>query len=486
MLASALRVTLAAGLVGLSLAATALPAAAQSSGIVCSSHDGSVQRACTIGLNKSLILDLPRDAFDVLVSNPAIADAVVRTPRRIYLTGVAVGQTNLFVFDRLGDVIVSLELSVERDIDGLEETLNRLIPGSAILVEMINDNIVLSGTVQNAADSGRASELAGLFANGGANSSVAVAAADPNAAAAPTSRIVNLLTIEGEDQVHLRVTVAEIERNTVKQLGIDWSAQNLQFGGAMVLGGAAESLFPGAPNFGGQLIENILVPEPGGAAGDMINERSILGFNIEALEQQGLFRTLAEPTLTAISGESASFLAGGEFPIQVVVDGVTTVMYKPYGVSLNFTPVVLSAGRISLRVETEVSEVTNDQGALRVRRASTTLELPSGGSMVLGGLLEDNVQQVTAGLPGIRDVPVLGALFGSRDFQRRETELVIIVTPYLVQPVARSELAQPDDGFAPASDGAAMFLGQLNRQYGVLDESALRGSYEGNVGFIFE
>lgn len=483
MLASALRATLAAGLVGLSLAAIAMPAAAQSSGVVCSNSNGTVQRACTIGLNKSLILDLPRDAFDVLVSNPAIADAVVRTPRRIYLTGVAVGQTNLFVFDRLGDVIVSLELSVERDIGGLEETLRRLVPGSSILVEMINDNIVLSGTVQNAADAGRASELAGLFANGGVNASSNQASSP---VALPESRIVNLLTIEGEDQVHLRVTVAEIERNTIKQLGIDWSAQNLQFGGGLVFSAAGNSAFPGASNLGVDHVTNILVPEPGGGPGDVMNARSILGFNIEALERQGLFRTLAEPTLTAISGESASFLAGGEFPIQVIEDGTVTIQYKPFGVSLNFTPVVLSAGRISLRVETEVSEVTNDQGALAVRRASTTLELPSGGSMVLGGLIQDNVQQVVQGLPGVRDVPVLGALFGSRDFQRRETELVIIVTPYLVQPVARSELARPDDGFAPPSDGAQIFLGQLNRQYGVLDEGALRGSYEGNVGFIFE
>lgn len=485
--ASLPRVVLAAGLATLAFAITAAPAVADTAR--CTTGGDSVYQTCILPLSNSLILDLPRDASDVLISNPEIADAVVRTPRRIYLTGVTVGQTSLFVFDQAGDVIVSLDLSVERDISGLTDLLSRMIPDSAIEVEMINNNIVLSGTVQNAVDAGRANELAALFAEGDADQATGDTGDTGDSAVSggsqTTASIVNLITISGEDQVHLRVTVAEVERNTVKQLGIDWSAQNFNVGD-MVFTAASETLFAGAQSFSGALVEDIIVPEQGESAGSYINAQSTLGLNIEALEQQGLVRTLAEPTLTAISGESASFLAGGEFPLQVVQDGVTTIEYKPYGVSLDFTPVVLSSGRISLHVRTEVSEIISDDGQLNVRRAETTLELPSGGSMVIGGLLRDSVDQTTAGIPGVSDVPVLGALFGSRDYQRQETELVIIVTPYLVEPVARSALAEPGQGFSPASDGSAIFLGQLNRRYGVLEEDDLRGSFQGDVGFIFE
>ncbi|MGV8840974.1 MAG: pilus assembly protein N-terminal domain-containing protein, partial [Bauldia sp.] len=177
---------------------------------------------CTVPLNKSLIIDLPRDARDVLVSNPGIADVVVRTSRRVYLTGIAVGQTNLFVFDQNGDTIVSLDLTVERDISGLAETLRRLIPGSNIAVEMINDNILLSGTVQNAADSRRAEEITAVFANAGAAGADTTAAGNIAGDVARSSQVVNLLTIEGEEQVFLKVTIAEVERTAVRQLGVSW------------------------------------------------------------------------------------------------------------------------------------------------------------------------------------------------------------------------------------------------------------------------
>lgn len=448
-------------------------------------------RICILPLNKSLILDLPADAHDVLVSNPGIADIVVRTSRRIYLTGVAVGQTNLFVFDGQGNTIVSMDLQVERDISGLEETLARLIPGSSITVEIINDNIVLWGTVQNASDANRASQLADVFAHGGAATApgdAVVAAAGAGITDPATSSIVNLLTIEGEDQVMLRVTVAEIERETVKQLGIDWNLQNLEVGGGMVFANAATSLFTG--NLGGAFVRNIL------DGNDNVIAQSRFGVTVQALEQTGLMRTLAEPTLTAISGESASFLAGGEFPVPVSADGDGnfTVEYKPFGVSLAFTPVVLSEGRISLHIEVEVSDLTNE-GAINVggvvlpgiaiRRTETTVEMPSGGALVMSGLIQDQITEVISGLPGIRNLPILGALFGSREFQRSETELVIMVTPYLVNPVAPSELARPDQGFQPAGDIQANFFGQLNLRYGA-QAGAATGGYYGNPGFIIE
>ncbi len=516
---------LRAALVASTAIAAAIPAQASPGDVVpgagnvarCEASGIGGHRMCTLPLNKSLIIDLPADARDVLVSNPDIADVVVRTSRRIYLTGVAVGQTNLFVFDEFGNTIVSLDLQVERDISGLEETLGRLIPGSSIVAEMINDNIILSGTVQNAGDARRASEIANIFANVGAAGQpdagqpgaetvdaggINISLGDPSGEGRQ-SRVVNLLTIEGEDQVFLKVTVAEISRNTVKQLGIDWNLENFQLGGGMVFSAMTQSIFPAnlfAPNrnLTGEYVQNITVPDYGGAAGEMLNARNAIGLTLEAMEQTGLMHTLAEPTLTAISGESASFLAGGEFPVPVRADanGNVIVEYKQFGVSLEFSPVVLSEGRISLHVSTEVSDLSGEGAlaigdvtlpGLNVRRAETTLEMPSGGALVMSGLLQDQIHEVTSGLPGIRQVPVLGALFGSRDFQRNETELVIIVTPYLVDPVARSELALPTDGYAPAGDVRANLFGQLNLRYG--DQGGggdPNAGYHGNPGFIIK
>jgi pilus assembly protein CpaC len=498
------------------LAATAIgasPAGANGTepAAVATGGNQGVQRSVKLGLNKAIVVDLPRDARDVLVSNPTIADAVIRTPRRIYLTGVAVGQANIIIFDRAGQQIVAIDLEVERDNSNLERMLRRLVPGSNITVEVVSDNIVLSGTVKNAADSRKAQDLADIFANGGANAQPAGSSSTTAGAGVavsvtsgtqdiPTSNVINLLSIEGEDQVNLKVTVAEVNRNSIKQLGVDWNASNFNIG-SMVFSGAITNGFAVNPapdtSITGADITNITIPDPGGDAGDRINAQRLLGATLKALQREGLFRTLAEPTLTAISGESASFLAGGEFPVPVGRDrdGNITLEFKPFGVSLTFTPVVLSEGRISLRVKTEVSELSQEGAlqlsgfsipGLKVRRAETTMELPSGGAMVMGGMMQDDVRQSISGLPGLKSLPVLGTLFRSRDYQRNETELVIIVTPYLVKPVARTALARPDDGFAPASDATANFLGRVNRVYGVEGKPAPAGVYRGTFGFIFE
>jgi pilus assembly protein CpaC len=217
---------------------------------------------------------------------------------------------------------------------------------------------------------------------------------------------------------------------------------------------------------------------------------------LRALEQDGLLHTLAEPNLTAISGETANFLAGGEFPVPVAQQlGTISVEFKKFGIGLAFTPVVMSEGRISLKVSTEVSELSN-QGAvvlsnitipaLKVRRAETVVELPSGGSLVMAGLLSDQSKQALSGYPGLKNLPVLGTLFRSRDFLKNETELVVLVTPYVVKPVPRQELAQPDDGFGWASDLNTDLIGQMNRVYGRHPERAPVGRFDGDVGFIVE
>jgi pilus assembly protein CpaC len=466
------------------------------------SGSGTVSRSLKVALDKSVVIDLPRDARDILVSNPDIADAVIRTPTRIYVTGVKVGQSNVIVFDRAGQQIVSLQLEVERDTTALAATLRRLIPDSDISVEVISDNVVLSGSVKNASDSEEAQDVANIFVNGGANDKPASSGGGTSggvsisttAAATPTSAVVNMLTIEGEDQVQVKINVAEVQRSLVKQLGIDFNAQNINIAGLLL--NAATSLpyaVNGAPPPGSG---GITFPQSYNTVGGV--SQGSLSMTINALEQTSLFKTLAEPTLTAISGEAASFLAGGEFPVPTGRDrnGNVTIEFKPFGVALSMTPVVLSDGRINLHVKTEVSELSSDGSvslggisipSLKVRRAETTLELPSGGSMVLGGLLEDSVRQSISQLPGLGKLPVLGPLFRSRDFQRAETELVIIVTPYLVKPVPRSELATPDQGLATASDSQSLLFGNLNRRYGGQSIAPAAGQkYQGHVGYIYQ
>lgn len=433
-------------------------------------------RSVKVGLNKSLVIDLPRDARDILVSNPIIADAVIRTPRRIYITGVAVGQSNVIIFDRAGQQIVILEMEVERDPSTLSIMLDRLVPESAINVEIVSDNIILSGTVRNAGDARRAEDIATAFANGGAFGGTV-----GSGGTVLTSSVVNMLTITGEDQVHLKITIVEMQRSALKQLGVNLSGEITA--GAFSLGFNSEpASFTDPPSS----------LDLGFASG---------GFSIDAtlraLEQTGMLKTLAEPTLTAISGESASFLAGGEFPVPVPGD-VAGVEFKPFGVALAFTPVVLSEGRISLRVKTEVSALSSEGAitiggtsvpSLTVRRAESTLELPSGGSMVLGGLIQDNVRQTIGAVPALGRLPILGTLFRSRDFQRSETELVVIATPYLVGPTTRSALATPDQGFQPASDAQSIFLGNVNRVYGGPGDNPAAyapSKFEGSFGFIFE
>ena len=467
----------------------------------------AASRTVKVGLNKSLVIDLPRDARDILVSNPVIADAVIRTSRRIYITGIAVGQSNVIVFDRAGEQIVSLELEVERDTSTLSRQIARLVPDSNVNVEIVSDNIVLTGTVRNAADARRVQDIAGIFANGGAlgprmgpqssttesssgsNFSVTLTSADDQ----PTSAVINMLNIEGEDQVHLKVSVLEIQRNIAKQFGFS-SEGILDLGGNF-----AAALSTGNPF----AIAGVTLSSNGVSLGWGTSESNFISGTLQALEQTGMLKTLAEPTLTAISGESAAFLAGGEFPVPTGRDqsGNLTIEFKPFGVSLNFTPVVLSEGRISLRVKTEVSELSAEGSfslpgfggsdlnipGLKVRRAESTLELPSGGSMVLGGLLQDDTRQSLGAFPGLGKLPILGPLFRSRDFQRNETELVIIITPYLVKPVPRTALTGPDQGFAAASDAQTIMLGNINRVYGVNGNSPDASyQYQGAFGYIYE
>ncbi|WP_168801139.1 type II and III secretion system protein family protein [Rhizobium rhizophilum] len=461
------------------------------------------RRTVKLGLNKALVVDLPADAHDILVADPAMADAVTRSSRRIYLFGKTVGQTNIFIFGADGNEIVSLDIEIERDIAGLEANLRRFIPQSDINIEIVSDNIVLTGTVRTPQDAARAQSLAQAFLRGGeATTRNQTASGGDNggdvaiyAEERQESQIVNLLTIEGEDQVTLKVTVAEVSRQVLKQLGFSGSVSD----------GSTGISYANPSNLGNAIDPTGTATISAGIGG--------LGINtyINAMEQAGVMRTLAEPSLTAISGEAAKFYVGGEFrlagPQEVTSDEEGTSIERTtqtvdYGIELNFRPVVLAPGRISLQIETNVSEPTWESSqvtgnvlnqvpgstflSIRKREASTTVELPSGGSIVIAGLVQDNIRQATSGLPGLSKVPVLGTLFRSKDFQRNETELVIIATPYLVRPVARGALSRPDDNFNPENDGATFFLNKVNKVYGRRENPVAPGQYHGAVGFIYK
>jgi pilus assembly protein CpaC len=503
----------------------------------------------TLGLSKSLMVQFPFELRDVLVSDPDKVDAVVQASNRVFLIAKKLGQTNAFFFDTKGQQLLTLEVSVGADLGNLDELLKRLVPGSRIHTEMAGNAVVLSGYVRTPIDSKRANDIACQFV--ATNKSVGDTGAQAAAAASTsfsyksesqsqgqyesktqqqaaacgsdTKLVINLLTVEGEEQVMLKVTVAEVQRSILKQFGINIGAvlnsgnfttailsQNaLPLTAAAGLGtlpipaiGTA-GLAPGDPitcATAGSLCNWNQGPAPNtfgnsGVTNGFAGGDSRIVSALRAMERDGLIRTLAEPNLTAVSGETAKFLAGGEFPIPVVdSDGKLSVTFKEFGVGLAFTPVVLSEGRISLKIESEVSELTTEGAvvlssisipALKKRQAKSTVELPSGGSLAIAGLISDTTRQNIDGFPGLKDVPVIGTLFRSRDFIKQETELVVIVTPYMVRPTARENLARADGGLAPASDLKANFLGHLNRIYGKGRELP-PGGLKGDYGFIVE
>ncbi|MEI8144008.1 MAG: type II and III secretion system protein family protein [Alphaproteobacteria bacterium] len=433
-----------------------------------------------VGVGKSVGIDLPRDARDVIVANPAIANAVVRSARRAFVIGVAVGQTNIFFLDGDGRQIAGYDIEVGRDLGGLRAALRSVLPAANLDVSAVNDSVVVSGQVMSALEAQQAVDMAIRLVG-------------------DEKKVVNAIGIRGKDQVHLKVTVAEVQRNTIKQLGINLNAFTSGSTLAVPGVGTASALSTATGMVvgllsGGRFNVNGTEPTSSGTVGTTIGGNTVTS-TLRALQENGIVRTLAEPTLTAISGEQAKFLAGGEFPVPSGRDtqGNILLEFKPFGVGLGFTPVVLSEDRISLRVGTEVSEISNDvtvrlQGltvpGLRIRRADTTVELPSGGSIVIAGLLQEQTRQAVSGVPGLMNVPVLGALFRSRDFLRGQTELVVIVTPYIVKPVPANRLQRPDDGYADASDPATFLLGRLNRLYGSNQSTMPTGRLNGSVGFI--
>jgi pilus assembly protein CpaC len=407
----------------------------------------------SVGVNKSLIVDLPTDVREVIVSQPGIASANMRSKRRAIIQANAPGDTNIFFLDASGKQISVLEISAVKDSSTLKALIASLIPGSAISVESFGDHVVLSGTAQSTDDLNKAMTIAGQFAG------------DPK-------NVANVVTISGDQQVMLKVTVAEVSREVVKQLGLDLSAS--------VNGGLSTS-FVNTPVMGDM---SGATPTGTYTAGANVAGVSIQA-TLRALDRRNAVKTLAQPTLTAMSGQPAEFLAGGELPYSSTdANGNSTVTFKPYGVQLAFTPTVKSNGLIGLLIDTSVSEPVSG-GALTTRQAKTTVELRAGMTLAIGGLLQDKVQQELNSFPGLGNIPILGALFRSRDFIEDKTELLILVTPYFDSAVANAPVL-PTDKFPVASDAEAIFLGHMKKMYGVGDDANTAAQYHGSVGFSLE
>ncbi len=434
-----------------------------------------VSRSIVLPYSKSTEIELPVPMMDVIVSNPEIVEAMVHTQHRTVLIGKKTGQTNVYFYGTNNEKILSLEIRVERDIGGLNSLISQHAEGANVQIQAVNDNLLLTGNVPNAATADKVSAIAQMWL-------------DENTSSGVEGKIVNMLTVDGKDQVLLKVRMVEMQRSVSKQMGINLNAIGDLGGGSSVSLLSNNALQTGA-GLAGVFDINV------GGALDRITGA------FDALERVGLIRTLAEPTLAAISGETANFLVGGEFPLltNVFLDDNGRVQrefeFKPYGVALGFTPVVLSEGRISLNISTEVSEpttegsfetggVSSDILGLRIRRANTVVELPAGGSLVIAGLIREESRQSIDGTPGLKDIPGIGAAFRSRDDLTTQTELVIIVTPYLVDPTHPDNLQTPLDTFVPANDKNALLLGRMNQVYG--NQMPSSGNLNGPFGHVVD
>lgn len=418
---------------------------------------GGETRHVKIGLNKSLVVELPRDVRDVLVSNPAYIDAVLHSSRRAYLIGKKIGEGNAFFFDKDGNRILTIEISISRDMSALSGMYKRILRDSKVKVDMVNEHIVLTGSVRTPGDATKAADIASRFVKS-------------------KEQVINLLTSSGNEQVNLQVKVVEIKRSVAKRLGVNVEA--FTSGNGISFANLTDLAFPSSSTVlsGASFLGLAAVPNADVGLKSQFtyqNGSSGVGAAIRALEDNGVLRTLAEPNLTSVSGETANFLAGGEFPIPVSNDDDgLKIDFKPFGIALAFTPVVMNERLINLKIATEVSDISNRGAitlsaisipAIEVRRASTTVELGSGGSIVIAGLISDATRHNIKDVPGLKRLPVLGSLFRSREFQRDESELVIIVTPYIVRSTSLNKLTTPDQGLGLPSDRKAFFKGHLNK-----------------------
>lgn len=429
-------------------------------------------RIVRIPLSKADLVELPEAVRDVIVADPEIADIIVKTPRQVYLVGRSVGDTNVFFVGEGGAIVEHVLVRVEVDVEAAEEAIAELMPEARIKLKAVGTSIVIQGTVNSAREATDAAAIAARFVE-------------------EETDVVNMLRILADQQVLLQVRVAEMQRNVVKNMSAITNFNRRLLGTA------------------NNQARGLQFTTSGVAAFDKGTEGSItfnfLGLNttaFTALERQGLIKTLAEPALTAISGETANFLAGGQFPVPAGVDsnGNLIIEFRDFGVSLSFTPIVLAEDQISLRIKTEVSRKADENKliltvggsqieaiGLTVNRADSTVNLPSGGSLMIAGLLQNDEFNTVEGFPWVKDVPVLGALFRSPAFEKNETELIILVKAFLVHPVEKGpRLTLPTDGFVTASDFDLYLLGRLNKRYAKTSRPNEIPAIRGPFGYIME
>lgn len=404
----------------------------------------------SVEVNKGTLIRLDRPAAEVFIANPEIADVQVKSSRVIYIFGKAQGETSFYALDDADQTIFSSNVTVTRNLTALRSAYERLLPGSPLKATMMGQVVVLQGSVASPSEAALAEQLAHQVL--------------------ATDQVMNSVSVMQPTQVNLRVRIAEVSRTVLKQLGVNWegfyTGSKLGFG--IAHGRDVSNVI--ADPVTNLPIEIFNRPDVGNSIfGEILTGGVDLNYAIDALDQEGFIKVLAEPNLTALTGQTANFLAGGEFPVPIPSRDGLGIEYREFGVKLEFTPTVMSTGRISMNVKPEVSDLST-AGAIRVqgisvpsistRRAETTVELGSGQSFAIAGLIENNLVQDSNKLPGLGDIPILGALFRSEEFRREETELLIVVTPYVVRPVSDRKLKLPTDRYVAPSDMERYMLGK--------------------------
>jgi pilus assembly protein CpaC len=467
-----------AAIAGLAVAISGMPAkvAAETLEVL----QGTPSSALLVPMNRAIVVESDVPFAELSIANPGIADISSLSDRTIYVLGKEPGRTTLTLLGADGQLITNVEIQVTPDIAEFKERLEQILPGEPIEVRTANDGIVLSGTVSSIARLDRALELAERYA---------------------PERVSNLMTVGGTQQVMLRVRFAEMQREVSKSLSSSLALQGIGLGGDLGVSGGTGTL-----NSAGAVAGALTGTVPGTNEN---NGAMLFGFNaggievgllLEALESRGVVRSLAEPNLTALSGQEARFLAGGEYPVPVSQEGgAITVAYKPFGVELNFTPRVIDGDLINLELTAAVSSIDPTNGidigggfnidAFRRRETSTTVELRDGESFAIAGLLSDDFTDLNSQVPWLGDVPVLGALFRSAEYQRNQTELVIIVTAHLVTPTRGDALVLPTDRVRPPTESDLFLFGRVAASEAPTTGGAgevARQDFSGSYGYVLD
>lgn len=453
-----------------------------------------------VPINRSEVVNSSADLSEVIVSNPEIADIFVHGKNSVSVIGKQLGNTSVRMFDGAHNLVRELDVVVTYDLPAIRKALHEFLPFERIGVEMVNTRIALTGEVSSAEAAASAVEIASQFVRPTLSAEQTLMNEDEEGQLQST--IINLMRIRSGQQVMLRIRFGEVSRSTIKALGTGLSVlRNASDAGLSFLtGGASTAISAVSPtSISG------FATSAGGTVRSIsgrynVSSNTSVTAALEALERDDLIKILAEPNLVTISGEQAEFLSGGEIPVPIAQqDGMISVEFKTFGVSLRFTPYVLSENRIRIQVQPEVSS-RNDAGgiditglgtgaivpAFDVRRASTTVELAPGESFMIAGLIEDNLSASVDQLPGVNEIPVLSSLFRSSTYSREESELVIAVTPYLVDPLASADVRLPTDDFRPASFMETIFYGALGSLKGNVSHLSQTPTMEGPIGFMVD